>query len=78
LFIKDFSPNICVINFVSLLIYKDGKVELTEMPSGINTERVIVTFLSTTVSVDLPSRGINAENATIFSHIDTKGAEGGF
>ncbi|MFN6153124.1 MAG: hypothetical protein ACK4YK_00930 [Dolichospermum sp.] len=33
---------------------------------------------STTVSVDLPSRGINAENATIFSHIDTKGAEGGF
>jgi hypothetical protein len=44
-------------------IYKDGKVELTEMPSGINTARVIVTFLSTTGSVDLPSRGINEEKA---------------
>ncbi|TAE57647.1 MAG: hypothetical protein EAZ76_03490 [Nostocales cyanobacterium] len=44
-------------------IYKDGKIELIETPPGINTARVIVTFLSTNGSVDLPSRGINEEQA---------------
>ena len=49
--------------------YKDGKVELIEMPNCINTARVIVTFLSTTVSVDLPFCGINAEKA---AHLRTR------
>lgn len=44
-------------------IYKDGKVELLETPPGINGARVIVTFLPINGSVDLPSRGINKEQA---------------
>ena len=44
-------------------IYKDGKIELKETPTGINTARVIVTFLDTNTSVDLSSRGINEEQA---------------
>jgi hypothetical protein len=44
-------------------IYKDGKIELKQTPTGINTARVIVTFLDTNASVDLSSRGINEEQA---------------
>jgi len=43
--------------------YKDGKIELTETPTGINTARVIVTFLDANTSVNLSSRGINEEQA---------------
>lgn len=44
-------------------IYQDGKIELTEMPTGIKTARVIVTFIDANTSVDLSSRGINEEQA---------------
>jgi hypothetical protein len=44
-------------------IYKDGKIELTETPTGINTARVIVTFLDPNTSINLSSRGINEEQA---------------
>ncbi|MBE9238760.1 hypothetical protein IQ227_22760 [Anabaena aphanizomenioides LEGE 00250] len=44
-------------------IYQDGKIELTEMPAGIKTARVIVTFIDANASVDLSSRGINEEQA---------------
>jgi len=44
-------------------IYRDGKIELLETPPSIDGARVIVTFLPTPGSVDLPSRGINREQA---------------
>lgn len=44
-------------------IYRNGKVELLETPVGMDGVRVIVTFLSTPGSVDLPSRGIDQEQA---------------
>ena len=44
-------------------IYRNGKVELLETPVGMDGVRVIVTFLSTSDSVDLPSRGIDQEQA---------------
>ena len=44
-------------------IYHNGKVELLETPAGMDGVRVIVTFLSTPGSVDLPSRGIEQEQA---------------
>jgi hypothetical protein len=44
-------------------IYRNGKIELLEMPTGIDTARVIVTFIPKAGSVDLPSRGIDREQA---------------
>lgn len=44
-------------------IYRNGKVELLETPVAMDGVRVIVTFLSTPDSVDLPSRGIDREQA---------------
>ncbi|MFH7028255.1 MAG: hypothetical protein ACHBN1_23355 [Heteroscytonema crispum UTEX LB 1556] len=44
-------------------IYRNGKVELLQTPEGMDGARVIVTFLSTPSSVDLPYRGINQEQA---------------
>lgn len=44
-------------------IYRNAKVELLETPVGMDGVRVIVTFLSTPGSVDLPSRGIDQEQA---------------
>ena len=44
-------------------IYRNAKVELLEKPVGMDGVRVIVTFLSTPGSVDLPSRGIDQEQA---------------
>ncbi|WP_238361219.1 hypothetical protein [Iningainema tapete] len=44
-------------------IYRDGKVELLEVPEATVGARVIVTFVSTPNSVDLSSRGIDQEQA---------------
>lgn len=44
-------------------IYRNGRIELLETPDGMDGARVIVTFLSTHSSVDLPSRSINQEQA---------------
>lgn len=44
-------------------IYRDGKIELTELPSDMRDEtRVIVTFLELSSS-DLPARGIDQSQA---------------
>lgn len=43
-------------------VYRDGKIELSELPSDVPEDtRVIVTFLET--DVDLRERGISAEQA---------------
>jgi hypothetical protein len=44
-------------------IYRDGKVELLEIPASMDGTRVIVTFLSAPGSVDLPSLGITEQQA---------------
>ncbi|NEU72732.1 hypothetical protein PI95_009145 [Hassallia byssoidea VB512170] len=44
-------------------IYQNGKVELLQVPTDVDQARVIVTFLPKSGSVDLPSRGINQEQA---------------
>ncbi len=44
-------------------IYQNGKVELQETPEVMDGTRVIVTFLTSSGSVDLQSRGINQEQA---------------
>ncbi len=49
-------------------IYRDGKVELLETPDGMDGVRVIVTFLSAPKTVDLPSRGIDQEQAADLRH----------
>jgi hypothetical protein len=44
-------------------VYRDGKIELTELPRDVQDEtRVIVTFLETTL-IDLQARGINEAQA---------------
>lgn len=43
-------------------VYRDGKVELLEIPDDVDEARVIVTFLSVG-SVDLRSRGIDEKQA---------------
>ena len=44
-------------------IYRDGKIELAEPPTDIRDDtRVIVTFLGSSY-VDLPTRGIDQEQA---------------
>ena len=43
-------------------IYRDGKVELEEMPDDISESRVIVTFLPEN-GVDLRARGIDEKQA---------------
>jgi hypothetical protein len=44
-------------------VYRDGKVELSEIPPDIKESRVIVTFLSDRGSIDLRSRGIDEAQA---------------
>ncbi len=44
-------------------IYQNGKVELQKTPEVVDGTRVIVTFLTSSGSVDLPDRGINQEQA---------------
>ena len=44
-------------------IYRDGKVELLETPTGLDETRVIVTFLAEG-AVNLPERGIDEAQAT--------------
>jgi hypothetical protein len=44
-------------------IYQNGKVELLQLPTDVDEARVIVTFLPKSGSFDLPSRGINQEQA---------------
>jgi hypothetical protein len=44
-------------------IYQNGKVELLQLPSDVDEARLIVTFLPKSGSFDLPSRGINQEQA---------------
>jgi hypothetical protein len=45
-------------------VYRDGKIELTELPGEVRDEtRVIVTFLETN-DVDLRERGIDEAQAT--------------
>lgn len=43
-------------------VYRDGKVELLEIPDDVDEARVIVTFLSVG-SIDLRSRGIDEKQA---------------
>lgn len=43
-------------------IYRDGRVELLEMPEGIDEARVIVTFIPAG-KVDLRERGIDESQA---------------
>jgi hypothetical protein len=44
-------------------LYRDGKVELLQLPDDIKQARVIVTFLPAEGPVDLRARGISAEEA---------------
>jgi len=44
-------------------IYRDGKVELLETPEDLEEARVIVIFLPSRGSVDLPARGIDEAQA---------------
>jgi len=44
-------------------IYRNGKVELLETPDSMDGVKVIVTFLSVPNPLDLPSRGIDQEQA---------------
>lgn len=45
-------------------IYRDGKIELVEMPTNIhNNTRVIVTFLKGSDRIDLRARGIDEVKA---------------
>jgi hypothetical protein len=44
-------------------IYRDGKIELLEMPADLEAARVIVTFLPGAVPVDLRARGIDEAQA---------------
>jgi hypothetical protein len=44
-------------------IYQNGKAELLQVPTDFDEARVIVTFLPKSGSFDLPSRGINQEQA---------------
>jgi len=56
--------------------YRDGKVEFTEPPPPGATGRVIVTFVSSSVSaVDLAERGVNPEQAADLRHRLTTFAE---
>ena len=56
--------------------YRDGKVELAEMPPPGVTGRVIVTFVSSPVpAVDLADRGVNPEQAADLRHRLTTFAE---
>ena len=44
-------------------IYRDGKVELLEIPPDIQESRVIVTFLPAQGKIDLRARGIDEAQA---------------
>jgi hypothetical protein len=44
-------------------IYRNGKIELLEMPADLEEAQVIVTFLPKLGLVNLQSRGINQEQA---------------
>lgn len=44
-------------------VYRDGKVELLQVPPHVKTTRVLVTFLAAEGSVDLQERGITKEQA---------------
>jgi len=57
-------------------VYRDGKIELTELPGDIQNEtRVIVTFL-TSYPIDLQARGINeTQAAELRAQLGTFGEE---
>ena len=44
-------------------VYRDGKVELLQVPANVQQARVIVTFLSADGPIDLSARGISEEGA---------------
>jgi hypothetical protein len=44
-------------------VYRDGKIELLELPADVQEARVIVTFLPVRNSVDLRARGIDEQEA---------------
>lgn len=44
-------------------VYRGGKVELLEPAPGVSESRVIVTFLSAGIEVNLAERGIGPEQA---------------
>lgn len=44
-------------------VYRDGKVELLQLPADIQQARVIVTFLPAEGPIDLSARGISEEEA---------------
>jgi hypothetical protein len=47
-------------------IYKNGKVELNEIPEQISESKVLVTFVET-ASVDLRARGFDGHKQPIFA-----------
>jgi hypothetical protein len=52
-------------------IYRNGKIELSETPTGVDEARVIVTFVSE-AAVDLPERGIDEiASANLRSRLQT-------
>ena len=57
-------------------VYRDGKIELAELPGDIQDEtRVIVTFLET-YPIDLQARGINeTQTAELRAQLGTFAAE---
>jgi len=44
-------------------IYRDGRIELSEMPMDVKEARVIVTFLPRDGPIDLRARGIDESQA---------------
>ncbi len=45
-------------------VYRNGKVELLEQPSGVEGAAVLVTFLAEGTDIDLRSRGIDEAQAS--------------
>jgi hypothetical protein len=44
-------------------IYRDGKIELPQVPGEVKSARVLVTFLPEAGPIDPPSRRVDAEQA---------------
>jgi hypothetical protein len=56
-------------------VYRDGRVELVEVPGDVIESKVIVTFLEPVGLVDLRSRGIDEAQAASLRHRLTTFAE---
>lgn len=49
-------------------IYREGRIELSEVPMDVSESKVIVTLLDSSGRIDLRSRGINEEAAADLRH----------